>query len=347
MPRSPLALLLCCAALAGCRIESATPRAAEGGGGNASDTPRGELWVYTSMYRQVLDALDPLVAKALPGVTVHWYQAGSEKVANRLEAELTAGGTQADLLITSDPFLYERFKREGRLLPYASPYALRIPRALVDPDAAYTACRLSTMVLVYRADLPGEPPSSFRELTQPRWKGQVALVDPLTSGTGFTWAVFLEQKYGAGFFAELRQNGARVAGGNAAAMQAVQGNEAQVGVVLLENALAAKAKGSALGIAYPSDGAVIVPGYAAIFRTSRNPGAARALEDLLLSPEGQAAIVRLGDMHAVDPRVPGPRGEVPLSELLARSQPWDESALERGLTRGAEIKASFSKAFSQ
>ncbi|MHB8879697.1 MAG: extracellular solute-binding protein, partial [Myxococcaceae bacterium] len=265
----------------------------------------------------------------------------------RLEAELTAGGTQADLLITSDPFLYERFKREGRLLPYASPLSLRIPRSLIDLDGAYATCRLSTMVLVHRADLKGEPPSSFRDLTDPKFKGEVALVDPLTSGTGFTWAVFLEHRYGEGFFAELRGNGARVSGGNAAALQAVQGGEAQVGVVLLENALAAIGKGSALVIRYPSDGAVIVPGYAAIFRSSRNPGAAKALEDLLLSPEGQDAIVKLGDMHAADPRVAGPRGEPGLAELLTRSQAWDEAALERGLTRGAEIKSAFSKAFSQ
>ena len=40
---------------AGCRIETAAPA---GGTTEArSETPRGEVWVYTSMYRHVLDSL--------------------------------------------------------------------------------------------------------------------------------------------------------------------------------------------------------------------------------------------------------------------------------------------------
>jgi iron(III) transport system substrate-binding protein len=333
---------------AGCRIESVSPQASASAevALPAKDSPSGELWVYTSIYRQVLDGLDPLIKEALPGVTVHWYQAGSEKVASRLEAELAAGGTQADLLITSDPFLYARYKKEDRWLRYASANGLRTPRSLVDPDGAYAACRLSTMVIVYRAEV-AEPPKSFRELTERKWKGEIALGDPLTSGTSFTWAVFAEKKYGAEFFQALRGNGAVVAGGNAAVLQKVEGGEAKVGVLLLENALAAKAKGSAIGFVYPDDGAVIVPGYAGIFRSSRNPVAARALFDLLLSPEGQDAIVRLGDMHGVDPRLSGPRGEMGVEKLIERSQAWDEELLLRGAAEGSRVKAAFSQAFSR
>ncbi len=339
------ALALLAASSGGCRIESATPRATAVQS-SPTDEPSGELWVYTSIYRQVLDGLDPLIRKSLPGVTVHWYQAGSEKVASRLEAELAAGGTQADLLITSDPFLYARYKQEQRWLRYASPNGLRTPPSLLDLDGAYTACRLSTMVLVHRANVT-DPPKSFRELTDPRWKQEVALGDPLTSGTAFTWAVFAERLYGPEFFAALRDNGAVVAGGNAAVLQKIEGGEAKVGVVLLENVLAAKAKGSALGFAYPDDGAVLVPGYLAIFRSTRNPTAARALYDLLLSPDGQAAIVQLGEMHAVDPRMPGPRGEPGLNALIERAQKWDEAVIQRGATEGAQVKAAFSRAFSR
>jgi hypothetical protein len=114
-------------ALAACRIETAAP------GGNAAAsgafTPSGEVWVYTSMYHPVIDALDPLIRRVLPQVNVRWYQAGSEKVANRLDAELAAGGTPADLLLTSDPFLYERLKRR-RI------HALRFAQRAADPARA-------------------------------------------------------------------------------------------------------------------------------------------------------------------------------------------------------------------
>jgi iron(III) transport system substrate-binding protein len=201
------------------------------------------------------------------------------------------------------------------------------------------------MVLVHQKGSPA--PLSFTALTTPEWKDEVALGDPLTSGTAFTWAVSMEKTYGSTFFEQLRANGARVAGGNAAVLQKVEGHEARAGVLLLENALAAKAKGSPIEISWPTDGAVVVPGYAAILSSSQHSEAAKALIDVLLSARGQKIIAERGDMHAVDPRVPGPGGTLSLDELVQRSAPWDESMLQRGLTEGARVKADFSKAFSK
>ncbi|WP_141589638.1 ABC transporter substrate-binding protein [Myxococcus sp. AB056] len=332
------------ALLAACRIESAAPAA--GPTLAREGTPSGDVWVYTSMYRHVLDALEPLLKARLPDVRVHWYQAGSEKVASRLEAERAAGAIRADLLATSDPFLYERLAREGALLRYASPNVLRVPRALVDLDARYAALRLSTMVLVHRQDGP-PPPPSFAALAEGPWTGRVAIGDPLTSGTAFTWAVFCDAKYGESFFPGLRQRGAIVAGGNAAVLQKVESGEADAGVLLLENALAAQARGSPIQVVWPTDGAVVIPGPAALFATTPNPVAAKAVVDVLLSPEGQRIIVEKGDMHAVDPRLAGPRGEAGVSELLERARPWTPELLERGLTQGGAVKERFRQAFSQ
>ena len=329
--------------LASCRIESAAPASA---GTCASTSPSGDVWIYTSMYRHVLDALEPVIKAELPRVTVHWFQAGSEKVLSRLEAELSAGGTQADLLATSDPFLYARLTREGRLLRYVSPNALRTPRELMDLDGAYTALRLSTMVLVYRREL-GAPPKSWADLTDPRLRGEVALGDPLTSGTAFTWAVFMESAFGAEWFEKLRANEARVAGGNAAVLQKLEGGEAKVGVLLLENALAAKAKGSPIEIAWPEDGAVVVPGFLGAFASSRNPVAAKAVADVLLSEKGQAIMVGPGDMHAVDPRLPGPRGEQGLEALMKGSMRWTDALLTQGEREGAKVKSAFAEAFAK
>lgn len=322
-----------------CRIESASApvaRSAEGGG---------ELWIYTSMYRPVIDALTPQLEAALPGVMLHWYQAGSEKVTAKLEAELAAGGTRCDVLITSDPFLYARFKEDGRWQRYVSPNGLRTPRAYVDLDGHFAAVRLSTMVLVHRAGTPA--PTSFKSLGEPQWRDEVAVGDPTTSGTAFTWAVSMERALGAEWFASLRANGARIAGGNAAVLQKVEGGEAKVGVLLLENALAAKGRGSPIEIAWPQDGAVVIPGYAGVLASSQNPRAAQRLIDALLSTEGQRVIAEKGDMHAVDPRVAAPRGTKSLDELVQAAAPWDEALLQRGVHEGARVKADFAGAFAR
>ena len=329
--------------LTACRIESAAP--ASGGATSPTGAPRGEVWVYTSMYRHVLDALDPVLAEAAPQLKVHWFQAGSEKVAARLEAELSAGGSPCDLLATSDPFLYERYKQEHRWLRYVSPNGVRTPRSLVDPDGNFAAIRVSTMVMMTKAG--ASAPTSFADLASAPWKDQAVVGDPLTSGTAFTWAIAMDRALGANVFQALRANGVRIGGGNAAVLQKVEGGEAEVGVVLLENILSSRARGSPVAPVWPTDGAVIIPGYAGILSTARNPEGAKLVLDVLLSPKGQDVISRLGDMHAVDPRVPGPRGEPGLDALLQRAQPWDEAFLERGLAQGAPVKSAFSQAFSK
>jgi iron(III) transport system substrate-binding protein len=138
-----------------------------------------------------------------------------------------------------------------------------------------------------------------------------------------------------------------VAGGNAAVLQKVESGEADAGVLLLENALAARARGSAIQVVWPTDGAVVIPGPVALFATTPNPVAAKAVLDVLLSPEGQRLIVEKGDMHAVDPRLGGPRGEPGVDALLERAQPWTPALLERGLQQGGALKETFTRAFSQ
>jgi iron(III) transport system substrate-binding protein len=174
----------------------------------------------------------------------------------------------------------------------------------------------------------------------------VAVGDPLTSGTNFTWATFMARKYGDGFFGELRRNGAVVAGGNAAVQQKIETGEVKVGVLLQENVLAVAEKGGGLEFTLPEDGAVTIPSCAAIFASTHNPTAAKAFMDLLLSPEGEAAMVR-GRMYATDPRVPGPHDLGTLDALLERSLPWDEGMREFGLKQGDAVKAAFTKAFAQ
>ncbi|MBE2251502.1 MAG: ABC transporter substrate-binding protein [Myxococcus sp.] len=329
--------------LCACRIESAAP--ASSGQAVSGGQLQGDLWVYTSMYRHVMDAFEPLLKEHLPQVNVRWFQGGSEKIATRLEAELAAGGSPCDVLMTSDPFLYRRLAKEHRLLRSVSPNGVRTPRAVVDPDGHWESVRLSTMVLVHQTGVEG--PRAFAELLDPKWKGEIVIGDPLTSGTAFTWAVSMERTFGEDFFKRLRSNGARVGGGNAAVLQKIEGGEAKVGVVLLENVLAARQRGSPVEATWPSDGAVVIPGPAAILSTSRNPRAARAFIDVLLSPEGQRVIRELGDMHAVDPRQPGPRDTPGVEGLLAKSAPFDEALLDQGLSDGAALKARFSEAFSK
>lgn len=313
-------------AAAGCHVEFGAPKGGDGAGPEART-----VHVYSSMYKQVIDAVDPVLAaelaKTAPGVTVDWFQSGSEKVATRLDAELASGGSPCDVLLTSDPIYYAKLKADGHLVPYVSPAALHQPRSFLDPDGYWATARVSTMVLGVTPDLAGKPgaPAGFSDLA----KGglHVSMGDPLSSGTNYTTVSVLSARYGWDFFSKLKANGAVVAGGNSNVQTRLLTGESDAGWVLLENLLAAREKGDKLGIVIPADGAVIVPGPIALMEHGRHSEAARAVYDALLSPAVQKVIVEKGLMHSPDPGLPPPPGAPTLDALLAKqTAPSTETA---------------------
>src|SRR5687768_6707907 len=300
--------------LAACRVEIGPPeRRTENTEG--AEKPSGKITIYTSMYRPVIEELEPLLHKELPAVEVEWLQAGSEKIATRLDAELSAGAPRADLVMTSDPLWYERLWRDGHLLPHASLRALAMPRELVHPEGAFVTSRISTMVIAYneRAVKPEEAPATFDDLFTERWSGEVTTPDPLGSGTAFTTLAFLVAR-NPSVIDRMKAARTIASGGNTTAITRLESGEHAVGFVLLENVLMARQAGSPLAYVVPREGAVLIPGPIAILRKSGNPRAARAVYDFMLSELAQQAIVR-GAMHSPFAQVPAPSGAPALETL--------------------------------
>ena len=278
--------------LAGCRVEVGTPTAAP------SETHA--VWVYTSMYQEVIDAMGPMLARELPGVTVEWFQSGSEKVAQRWEAEHEAGGSRACLLATSDPSWYAALTTRDLLLPYVSPRALALDRRWVTPT--YAAFRLSLMVL-------SGGPTSLRALADPAWKDQFSTPDPMSSGTMFTTLATWDAALGWEQVRATKANGWVAAGGSSAVLSRMQSGERPVGVALYENLLSA-----GLPATIPAEGAVPVAGPLAIPRDCPDPEGARLVYDWLMGEDAARAVAD-GRMHSPFPGAPTPKGALPLAQI--------------------------------
>lgn len=330
-----LAMLLL---LAGCRIELGPP------GGPVpvatGDTPQGEVWVYTSMYRSVIDELQPAIEAKYPEVDVRFYQAGSEKVAQRAEAEWEAGGTKACLLMTSDPFWYADLTERGLLQPYFAPTVLHIDRSMLEPDGHWATARVSLMVMAVNETMvpPAERPERFLDLVEPTWEDRFSMGDPLSSGTMFTTLAFLLDEGGWRAVEALRDNGMIAAGGNSSVLTRVETGEREVGLVLLENLLAAAETDSPAVPVFPEDGAIPIPGPIALTAGCRNPVAAKAVYDFMLSEQGQRAMIE-GDMYAALPELPPPEGAPPLSEIPTRS--WSDAFVHEVMAKRGEIKERY------
>lgn len=133
----------------------------------------GELSLYTSMTSDVEDAVGGAFDDAY-GIDVSVYRAGSETVLQRLVQETQADFHGADIVETNGPELYS-LNSEGVLVDYESEYQ----DALVEGSVydGWTSDRFNKFVISYNTDLVSEAdrPSSWEDLADPKWKGQLAM----------------------------------------------------------------------------------------------------------------------------------------------------------------------------
>jgi len=303
---------------------------------------RPTVWIYTSLYPEVVSSMEPLLAQAFPDFEVKFFQGGSETIAARVNAELSGGKTQADLLLTSDPFWYQELKKGGHLLPYASPAAAQVPAEWKDPDSAYITVRVPVMVLgVNSKSVPqAQAPRRWKDLESPEWKGKLSMGSPLESGTTFTAIAVFEKTMGWNFIEVLRKQDMLSAGGNSAVLSRIETGERPVGILLLENLLKAKQKGSPVEVIYPEDGVLPIPSPIAITSKTAHPELARKVVDWFFSEQAQREMVKSG-LYSALPLDLTPPGGRPWSELKKSSIRFDAELISLLFPEREKTKTKF------
>jgi len=330
------ATLLAMGVAVGCGSNDKKAADTKAGSGKVS----GEVMVYTSIYPDIIDSIcKPNIAKAIKGLNVKWFQGGTEKIKTKIAGEIKANRVGADVLMVADPSYYLKLKDEKHLLNYISPNDKDVISSK-DKDGAWAAVRISNMIIAYNSDKikPEDAPKSWKDLTDPKWKGKIAMPNPLLSGTAFVAVGALADKYGWEYFDQLKANDIRVEQGNSAIQNKLLTGEYSAAMILEENILKlAATKHEPLKVIYPSDGVISIPSPIAIMSTTKNPEGAKAVVDWWLSKEGQKAVVK-GWMHSVRADVEPPTGAPALKTFIGKAVKvnWEKLANE-----DAKIKEEF------
>ncbi len=312
------------------------------GGDKKAAGVKGDLMVYTSIYPDIIDNMcKPNVAKAFPEMKVNWFQGGTEKVITKITGEIKADKIGADILMVADPSYYLKLQKDNLLLPYKSKEYDKLVNDK-DKDGFWHGVRVSNMIIAYNTNKlkPEEAPKTWKDLTDPKWKGKIAMPNPMLSGTAYVAVGALADKYGWEYFDQLRENGIRVEEGNSAIQNKLLTGEYAAVMILEENILKLKdKKKEPLAVSYPADGTIQVPSPIAIFKATKNPEGAKALVDWWLSQEGQKAVVE-GYMHSVRGDVKAPVGAASTKEITESKMPVDWQKLD---DNNAKIKEEFRK----
>ncbi len=268
----------------------------------------GNLVLYTSQPNEDAQRTVDAFQAAHPGVKVDWIRDGTTKVMAKLRAEFEAGAPQPDVLLIADMVTMEGLEAEGRLMPYPEADVSAYDPALMDDEGHYFSTKLITTGIIYNTNAPMVP-TSYKDLLAQEARGKLAMPSPLTSGaaTIHMAAITADPALGWDYYEGLAAQGAIPEGGNGGTYKAVAGGEKLYGFVVDFLPIREMQKGAPVAFVFPKEGVSAVTEPVAILSTARNPAAARAFVDFLISQKGQELAADMGYLPA-HPGVAPPEG---------------------------------------
>ncbi len=215
----------------------------------------------------------------------------STGLANRLLAE--KNNPQADVFWSNEPVRTLVLKKHGVLAPYKSSSAIGIPERFKDPEGYWTGFSARSRVIVYNTKLvkTEEAPKSVLDLTEPKWKGQVAIADPRFGTTSFHVAALyaeLGDERADEFFRKLKANDVKIVAANSVVRDMVARGEMKVGLTDTDDVNVALEDKQPVAMIFPDRdgmGVPVMPNMVSLIGGAPHPETGKKLIDYLLSPE--------------------------------------------------------------
>lgn len=226
-------------------------------------------------------------------------------------------------------------QRKGLLEPF--PLPADIPAEFRDPGGHWFGIAARARVILYNTKKvrPDEAPRSIYDFTKPAWKGRFAIAKPV-AGSTLTHVACLYATLGPEEAEKLlrawKENGAKVAQGNAMARDMVASGETDACLTDTDDANGAFLRGAPVEMVYPDRdgiGTLVFPNTIMLIRGGPNPEAAKRLIEFLSSPEVEAELAR-----SPSAQLPVRKGVPPYSD---RFDPAGIKAMRVDLNKAADM----------
>jgi iron(III) transport system substrate-binding protein len=255
----------------------------------------GELVIYSGRTEPLLQPVIDAFKMKYPNVNVLLKAGSNSELANALLEE--QGNPQADVFITTELFTVQSLAQEGIFQSYLPVGADQLPAEFLGADNLWTGLTRRARVIIYNADLVSqdELPTSIFDLTDPKWKGQIAAAGS-TNGSMQAQIAAMRQLIGEeeteAWLNGLIANEVTFFGGHTDVRKAVGAGEFKLGLVNHYYYYLQKAEGSNVGIIFPDQGEgeiglITNATAAAVVNGAPHLSTAQAFLDFLVSPEGQ------------------------------------------------------------
>ena len=240
--------------------------------------------LYTIVDPTILAALGTAF-RARYGITLDAHRLGSATLQQRFSNEMQSGQQIADLYMSGDTLFMLRCAQNGWFSRVD-----KVPGIDAWPSDAKNEHTVGVGYVAYsviwNANIVRDGIKTWKDLLDPRWKGQVLLTDPRPNTVVNQWFLLLRKTFGDDYLRALGQQAAFSPSAVPGLQQVAAGAYAIYGPGIHQAAVPLIEKGAPLGEFFP------LPTFAsknmiALVATAPHPAAARLFISFLMSPEGQ------------------------------------------------------------
>jgi iron(III) transport system substrate-binding protein len=260
--------------------------------------------------------------------TSEYLRLQTGKLYAKIMAEMDAGTHAADVLTISEISMAQDFQSKQHWMLYASPsYTGYDAKFLSKPAGYWGTWRVLIFGIAYNTDVvkPEEAPKTWKDLLDPKWKGQINFKDSASGGQYNQWHM-LRKLYGDEYWQKMMENKPIGLAASTQQWEKLINREHKL-IGLAQGGYYAnnKKKGAPVAIVFPKEGVPSIGEFAGVVQTAPHPECAKLFIDYLFSLEGQTKMVDIMQESSAHPKAPTVAAIPPLSELnLYVPDDWDE-----------------------
>ncbi len=233
------------------------------------------------------------------GIQVRFIRQSSGQILAKVIAE--KANPQADVMFGGPAETHVAAVQAGVLEPYASPSAAGIPATAKDPQNAWLGMARDPLVFMTNANFLKQhglkPPSSWADLLNPVYKGQIQFASPQTSGTGVarvaTLVLLMGEDKAFEYMKALDKNVAVYTEHGAGGALPIATGQAATGTFFIVDALDIQDKGYPVVITFPKEGTSDTIEAVALIKGAKHPELGKRLIDWAVGDKMQSLYATL------------------------------------------------------
>jgi len=255
----------------------------------------GEVVIYSVWDVEHIVKILGAFSKRYPGIKTNYWQGRNPEIITRVLTEFQAGKGSVDAILSDNapPVI----RAAGAIMPYET--VQKASLLLHDPTMPVVSLQIQALAYNTKKIKPADLPKSWEDVANPRYKGNVALDDPMRAGPLSTQLAALKGLWNddarwTRFVKGLKALGVPVHKSTSAMMRLVIDGEYAIAMpALLHDVVNEMGKGTPVNLVKTAS-PIVFPRYAGIYAKAAHPNAAKLLAEWLISTEGQATLDSLG-----------------------------------------------------